>query len=154
MLGSPWREIERVLRLPLLSRAGRSPVFGYLAARTRFYDEAIRSALGGGVAQVVIVAAGFDSRAWRLAAPGVRFFEIDLPATQALKRERAPGPGPVYVPVDLERDDLSNALRSAGHRIDHPTVFVAEGVLMYLSEQRVRAVLASCHSARAREACW
>jgi methyltransferase (TIGR00027 family) len=141
MLRSPWRELERLLRLPPLSRAGRGAGFGYLAARTRFYDQGVRAALKAGIDQVVIVGAGYDSRAWRLASSGVRFFEIDHPATQSDKRRRAPHGGPVYVAVDLERDELPTALAAAGHHVDHATVFVVEGLLMYLSEERVRALL-------------
>ena len=91
-----------------------------LLARTRFFDQAVLDALGAGVGQVVIVGAGYDDRALRFRAPGVTFFELDLPATQADKRRRlqsmAGGPGRArLVPIDLGCDDVVRALDAAGH---------------------------------------
>src|SRR5947209_8866540 len=60
-----------------------SGVFAALAARTLFFDDEVTAALDGGIHQLVIVGAGYDSRAWRLSRPGVRFFEVDHPATPA-----------------------------------------------------------------------
>jgi methyltransferase (TIGR00027 family) len=141
MLRSPWRELERLLRRRPLARIGHNPTFAYLAARTRFFDEAVRDAIDAGAAQVVIVGAGYDSRAWRLRRAGVRFFEIDHPATQADKRRRAPVGDVVYVSVDLARADVVAALRAAGFA-DQATVFVVEGLLLYLAADRVHRLLA------------
>lgn len=138
MLAPPWRELAQALRWPVLSRAGRNKTFAYLGARTCFYDQAVRDAMDDGVTQVVVLGAGYDARAWRLARPGVRFFEVDHPATQADKRRRAPGSGPTYVAADLEVDDVDEALRAAGLSDSETTVYVAEGLIMYLSEDRVR----------------
>jgi O-methyltransferase involved in polyketide biosynthesis len=60
----------------------------YLRARTAFFDRAVLTALDAGLAQVVIGGVGYDGRALRYARPGVRWFELDHPATQADKRER------------------------------------------------------------------
>src|ERR1700760_2659709 len=72
--------------------AGRQAPAGrmhdYLAARTTFFDRTVTGALGRGVTQVVVGAAGYDGRAFRYAKPGVRWFEVDHPATQADKLER------------------------------------------------------------------
>ena len=54
----------------------------YLAARTSFFDRTVVSAIDRGVRQVVVGAAGYDGRAFRYAKPGVRWFEVDHPATQ------------------------------------------------------------------------
>jgi methyltransferase (TIGR00027 family) len=98
MLPPNHRRVASALQLPGLRRLGQSS-FPYLAARTLLFDRFVRDALDGGVRQVVVLGAGFDSRAWRLARPGVTFFEVDQPATQADKRTRAPDGGPVYVPT-------------------------------------------------------
>jgi methyltransferase (TIGR00027 family) len=140
MLRSPWREIAAVSRWPLVTRQASSRVLGYFAARTTFYDEAVRHALADGATQVVILGAGYDSRAWRLARPGVRFFEVDHPVTQSDKRYRAPAGGPMYIPVDLEIDNVVAALKASGFIDSETTVYVAEGLLMYLSEHRVRSL--------------
>lgn len=140
MLRSPWREIAAVSRWPLVARRVSSRVLSYFAARTNFYDEAVRHAVDGGATQVVILGAGYDSRAWRLARPGVRFFEVDHPATQSDKRYRAPVGGPAYIPVDLEIDNLTATLKESGFSNSETTVYVAEGLLMYLSEFRVRCL--------------
>jgi methyltransferase (TIGR00027 family) len=111
----------------------------FLAARTRFFDDAVTSALDANVQQVVIVGAGYDSRAWRLCRPAVRFFEVDHPATQRDKRARAPrGEGPTFVPADLRTDCLVGALRAAGYEASKPVVYVVEGLTMYLGEDDVR----------------
>jgi methyltransferase (TIGR00027 family) len=90
---------------------------------------------------VVIVGAGYDSRAWRLARPGVRFLEVDHPATQADKQRRAPRGGPIYVAADLEDDDLRETLRGSGLVNTETTMYVVEGLMMYLREDRVRMLL-------------
>jgi methyltransferase (TIGR00027 family) len=105
--------------------------------------------------QVVIVGAGLDTRAWRLPAlRGVPVFEVDHPATQAYKRERTPLLGPAladvhFVPVDFTVDDLSRALRDAGHDPNVPTVWVWEGVIMYLDDAALRSTLAAIRASSA-----
>jgi methyltransferase (TIGR00027 family) len=141
MLRPRWAVLDRMLRWPLLREWGRNRTFAWLAARTLFFDDAVVDALDAGIGQVVIVGAGYDSRAWRLARPGVRFFEVDHPATQGDKRRRAPAGGPTYVPVDLGAGSLPDALPAAGHRAGEPTVFVVEGLTMYLTEPQVRDLL-------------
>jgi methyltransferase (TIGR00027 family) len=110
-------------------------------ARTCFYDQFTADALDEGVHQVVVLGAGYDSRAWRFARPGVTFYEVDLPATQADKRTRAPEGGPTYVPADVTVPSLGEALTAAGFRSDEATAFTAEGLTMYLTEQQVTQLL-------------
>lgn len=89
---------------------------------------------------MVIVAAGYDGRALRFASPGVRWFEVDHPATQSDKRRRLSDVGVdpkdiTFVAVDLTRDDLQSALSSAGHDHDVPSLFIVEGLLGYLTRE-------------------
>lgn len=99
--------------------------------------------------QVVILGAGLDTRAWRLEAlRGARVFEVDHPDTQSYKRAHAPRLGPpladvVYVPLDFVRDDLVTTLRAAGLDETVPTVWVWEGVIMYLDDAALRTTLAA-----------
>jgi methyltransferase (TIGR00027 family) len=122
---------------------GRSPTFGYIACRTRFFDDAVTQALDGGITQVVILAAGYDSRPLRLARTGVRWFEVDHPGTQAEKRRRLPVPTVTYVGLDLATGDLPDALRTSGFDEARPAVFLAEGLTMYLDRTTTRALATS-----------
>jgi methyltransferase (TIGR00027 family) len=117
-----------------------------VVVRTRFIDDALREALTAGLDQVVLLGAGFDSRAHRI--PGIdrtRVFEVDHPDTQAAKRERVRGtlgeePAQVtYVPVDFARQDLGAELAAAGFRSGARTFFVLEGVVSYLTPEAVDA---------------
>ena len=119
----------------------------YMSLRAAFLDREAGRWLDRGIGSVVLLGAGFDTRAARLGRPGVRFFEVDHPATQADKRARlAEVPGyPVdnatYVPCDFETEDFADRLAAAGHRMDAPALLIWEGVTYYLEEAAVRATL-------------
>ncbi len=117
-------------------------VFEWVAARTRFFDAEILDAIAWGVRQVVILGAGYDGRALRFRSPGVTFFEVDHPHTQADKRQRldrlaAGTDGLTFVAHDLAGGGLSPVLAGAGHDASRPTLFLAEGLLRYLPEATV-----------------
>ncbi len=115
--------------------------------RTLVLDRAIVS--GEPVPQLVILGAGFDSRAWRLEAlQHTTVFEVDHPATQALKRERAcawPAKAQQvrFVAMDFRHDDLAALLRAAGYDTNQRTFWLWEGVTMYLRPAEVAANLAA-----------
>jgi len=119
---------------------------GVGAARTIGIDDAIRE---HPAAQIVILGAGLDGRAWRmpvLAASDV--FEVDHPASQSDKRDRVGDLAPTaravhFVPVDFARDTLGDALDGAGHRPADPTTWVSEGVIPYLTRQQTEATIAA-----------
>jgi methyltransferase (TIGR00027 family) len=102
-----------------------------------------------GFRQVVILGAGYDTRAARLPYSGVRYFEVDHPDTQAAKRARlAALPGyPVdaatYAPCDFEREDPVERLLAAGLSPREPALVIWEGVVPYLTEAAVRATATS-----------
>lgn len=137
MLRLPWRALAGALRLRVLRSRAEGPTFAYLAARTLEVDGEVRRAIDEGVARVVIVGAGYDSRAWRLARPGVEFVELDHPSTQRDKRRRAPPSGPRYVEVDLAQEPVPDEVVDGC-----PTLSVVEGVTMYLAEPEVVRLLA------------
>jgi methyltransferase (TIGR00027 family) len=117
----------------------------YQLARTRFFDDELLAELERGARQVVILGAGYDTRAHRLAdrLGDRRVFELDQPATQALKRRRAPAaPHVAYVPIDFNADRVDARLRDAGWSPSEPTVFLSEGVMFYLDAAAVDATLA------------
>jgi methyltransferase (TIGR00027 family) len=125
--------LKTARHLPLRLRL-RSVTLAGLATRVLWFDDQIAKALEGGIDQVVIVGAGYDTRAWRLRREGVRFFEVDHPATLGDKRRRAPGHGPTYVEVDLRTESAMQRLSACGLISSRPAIFVVEGVSMYLSE--------------------
>lgn len=107
--------------------------------RTRFFDDYLLDATGRGVGQVVVLAAGLDTRAYRLDWPaGTRLFELDLPEVLAFKRRVLDGRRAVPrcdlrpVAVDL-RVDWAAPLTEAGLRPERPTAWLLEGLLIYLS---------------------
>jgi methyltransferase (TIGR00027 family) len=111
----------------------------YMASRTAFFDEFFIDATEAGVRQVVILAAGLDSRSWRLPWPGgVTVYELDQPKVLEFKSStlRHRGAHPtcdlVSIPVDL-RQDWPTALREAGFDATAPSAFSAEGLLPLLS---------------------
>jgi methyltransferase (TIGR00027 family) len=119
----------------------RSVTLAGLAARVRWFDSQVFSALNDGIKQVAVVGAGYDSRPWRIPGDGVRFFELDHPATQQDKARRAPQPSPVYVGSDLTAEDAAKSLLDYGFDPSLPAVFILEGLTMYLSEDVVRRQL-------------
>ncbi|MFE9118633.1 class I SAM-dependent methyltransferase [Streptomyces sp. NPDC007172] len=118
-----------------------------IVIRTKFLDDLLWEASASGVRQVVLLGAGMDSRAFRMDWPdGTRLFEVDTAApldfkASVLREERAVARCErITVPVDL-REDWPGALAAAGHDPAVPTVWIAEGLLIYLPEDAVELLL-------------
>ncbi|MBV9951181.1 MAG: class I SAM-dependent methyltransferase [Acidimicrobiia bacterium] len=126
----------------------------YLAARTAFFDRVVVSAIDGGITQVVVAAAGYDGRALRYARPGVRWFELDHPDTQADKRAALDRLGIEtsdigFAAADFVVDDVAAALAEVGHDRSTPTLFTVEGVAVYLDRPVLEALLRGLRRAAA-----
>ena len=120
----------------------------YLRARTAFFDRVVVNSVDHGIKQVVVGAAGYDGRAFRYARRGVRWFELDHPATQADKRERLSRLGTDtrhvrFVAADFAADPIAGPLRAAGLDDRRPALFLLEGVAVYLEQQVLKRVLAA-----------
>jgi methyltransferase (TIGR00027 family) len=116
--------------------------------RTRLIDDLVRDSIHAGARQLVLLGAGFDSRAFRLdETKHIPTFEVDHPATQRAKRERLKfileqvPENMHFVEVDFETDSLELKLRQAGFDDKIPAVVLWEGVVSYLSEPAVNANL-------------
>lgn len=120
-----------------------------MTVRTGFIDEALERAVEHGATQIAILGAGFDSHAYRFEKllRKTRVFEIDRPAMQALKKLRvaevlgAPPGNLTYVPVDFQREELTEVLQRHGYDLAARTFFIMEGLTMYLAEEKVRELL-------------
>jgi methyltransferase (TIGR00027 family) len=119
----------------------------YMQVRTRVIDDAVRAFVADGGRQVVILGAGFDARGWRLreALGDVIVYEVDHPATAALKRERF-GVHPFVRALqwNFERDpmpSLVDRLAELGHDRHERTLTLWEGVTMYLTPEAFSATL-------------
>jgi methyltransferase (TIGR00027 family) len=142
---------RRAADAPRLAR----PVLGVLSAglvdhiqlRTRAIDAAVTLAVEAGAAQLVILGAGLDARAYRLGElRGVTVFEVDHPRSQASKLARVRGRAPVaarvvHLPVDFSHQRLDVELAARGHRDDAPTAWICEGVTPYLTGEQIAALL-------------
>ncbi|MFI1198798.1 class I SAM-dependent methyltransferase [Streptomyces sp. NPDC020883] len=123
----------------------------FIAARSRFAEDALDAAVAAGVRQLVVLGAGLDTYAYRNphSAVGLTVFEVDHPSTQAWKRERlaAAGIDPpsslTFVPVDFARRTLTAGLRVAGFDPHRPSFFSWLGVVPYLTRENVFATLRS-----------
>ncbi|MBW0014628.1 class I SAM-dependent methyltransferase [Mycobacterium sp.] len=123
---------------PLKSADFGEHFVNFQAARTKYFDDYFRRAAAAGVRQVVVLAAGLDSRAYRLDWPaGTTIFELDRPQVLDFKREVLSGHGAQpradrrEIAVDL-REDWAAALRDSGFHADKPSAWIAEGLLIYL----------------------
>ncbi len=130
----PAELVEAAPELPLQMQA----MVGYMASRTAFFDKFFLDATRAGIRQAVILAAGLDSRAWRLAWPdGITVYELDQPrvldfkASTLAEHGAQPACHRAAVPVDL-RQDWSKALQEAGFDPSVPSAWSAEGLMPYL----------------------
>ena len=132
------RPLHPVLRA--LSRRLVDGAYDYEDVRTRHLDALVTRELEDGAEQLVLLGAGFDSRAHRFP---VRTFEVDLPLLQARKRRLARrfSAGPTYVEADLERDDVATRLVGAGFDPRARTLVLWIGVSMYVSAAAVARTL-------------
>jgi methyltransferase (TIGR00027 family) len=124
----------------------------WIAVRTAYLDAHVAHWIAD-FRQVVLLGAGLDMRAFRLAKEGVVFFEVDHPATQVDKIARLARMGEAsrarHVRCDFERERFIEALDAAGFDRGAPALFLWEGVTPYLREETVRATLGAiagaCH---------
>jgi len=129
----------------LLKRTFGPPgTFSYVVSRSLAIDQVYEAALRGRISQVVILGAGFDTRAFRFEKLlEASVFELDLGNTQQIKQRRLNGfhvPIPEnlhFVPIDFQRDSLESRLTESGYDPSAPTLFIMEGLTMYLSPSTV-----------------
>jgi methyltransferase (TIGR00027 family) len=125
-------------------------VVGYLVVRCRYMDDYLESCIKDGIRQLVILGAGYDSRAYRFEGlkGRVKVFEVDLPGTQEIKRKKlirvfgGVPDGVILVPVDFNSQKLEDRLTESGYDESLKTLFIMEGVVFYLTPGAVDGTLA------------
>ncbi len=130
--------VDKVAEIDAEAAANFEHMRGYQAVRTHFFDAYFTAAAAAGIRQVVILASGLDSRAYRLNWPtGTTVYEIDQPKVLEYKsatlaaHDATPSADRHEVAVDL-RQDWPAALIAEGFDPKAPTAWLAEGLLMYL----------------------
>ncbi|MBB5077131.1 SAM-dependent methyltransferase [Nonomuraea endophytica] len=138
--------VEAAGRIDGVSEAGRRAA-DHFVLRTRYFDDRLTEAAAAGIRQVVLLAAGLDTRAFRLDWPeDLALFEVDLPDLVAFKEKVLADQGAQprcarkAVAADL-REDWPAALTEAGFDPERPTAWLIEGVLMYLAPEDGARVL-------------
>jgi methyltransferase (TIGR00027 family) len=138
-----------VINSGIYERIGPPGAIAFITARERYIDDFLKVCLNEGLDQVVILGAGFDTRAYRI--PGIekaQVFEVDHPATQAVKLKRLekvidPLPDHVtFVPVDFNTQTLGERLPANGYNEQGKTLFIWQGVTMYLTPEGIDSTLA------------
>ena len=122
----------------------------YMIARTAYFDHLFVDALNNEIPQIVLLGAGYDSRAYRFSKlnRGTKVFELDIAPTQdqkkkCLKKARIAIPSQVtLVPINFNKEALGDVLEKAGFDNQKQTLFIWEGVSYYLDPESVDATLA------------
>jgi len=142
--------------LMFMEMAARDPsrtpfpgIHNSLSARVRYFDDFVKRSIGEGLEQLVILGAGYDTRAYRIEGlkGKVRVFEIDHPETQSVKMRKIKDifgslPDHVeYVSVDFETEDFGQQLLEHGYERSRKTVFIMEGLIYYLPPKAVDEML-------------
>ena len=153
LIGAPIRLMMRFAGMRNLTMKQTESVaegiYGAQVCRTRYIDDAVRIALSGGIRQLVILGAGFDTRPYRL--PGIesaKVFEIDLPSVQSEKEKKIQkylGQVPdhvTFIPMDFDMQTLEAILPGTLFDQSKLTMFIWEGVTQYIPEDAVRNTLA------------
>jgi methyltransferase (TIGR00027 family) len=134
---------EEMERMQPFARGMRA----FMAARSRFAEDALERAFAAGVRQYVVLGAGLDTYAARSPHEDLRVFEVDHPATQAWKRHRLQESGihladtVTFVPVDFEHERLMDRLVASGFDANAPAFGSWLGVLPYLTREAAEGTL-------------
>jgi len=137
------------LRKLFMRKVAPPGIYEYVLARTKLLDEIFINALENHFSQVVLLGAGFDTRALRFSSrnKGTKIFELDIPTTQQPKIDILSRKKVLllkelfFVPIDFNKQSLSDVLFSAGYAERQKSLFLWEGVTMYLTPDAVDSTL-------------
>jgi methyltransferase (TIGR00027 family) len=120
-------------------------IYEYVIARTKYIDHIFKKAIENGIEQILIFGAGFDSRAIRFTEKNMntKIFELDSLHTQTVKikqcrkKDISIPRNTIFIPMDFHVDSLSEKLELNGFKRYKPTLFIMEGIIMYLNKEVV-----------------
>ncbi len=148
----------KMVRTILTKKLIPKGLYEYAIGRTKYIDSVFEDSIQDGFKQVVILGAGFDSRSIRFSSPdkAVKIFELDAPATQNDKLRRLKNrkievrDNIIFIPINLDNESAADALASRGFDKDKKTLFLMEGILMFLSVQAVDSIFSFLQSSSGR----
>ncbi|MGW0737711.1 SAM-dependent methyltransferase [Streptomyces sp. NPDC002851] len=154
------RKLAEPRGFELLDKYGGGGLVEFVAVRTRYLDDAINDLVGQGIRQVVLIAAGMDTRAFRLELPDdVTVYEVDHQALVEEKEKRLSRIDAPLPSVNLRRvgadlaGDWSAELRGAGFDPELPTLWIPEALLFFLTEEQ-SATLMRTFAANSAPGSW
>ena len=120
-------------------------IYEYVIARTKYIDNIFKESIENGMEQILIFGAGFDSRALRFAKKNIiiKIFELDSLPTQTAKlkqfrkKDISIPKNTIFIPMDFHVDSVSEKLESNGFKRNKTTLFIMEGIIMYLDKEAV-----------------
>jgi methyltransferase (TIGR00027 family) len=146
--------VMMLVRIPFAGRLflgmfATKGIYEYVISRTKYIDALFKQALSDQFSQILIFGAGFDTRALRFQENRgqTRIFELDAPSTQAAKLRQYQHRGLripsnlTFVPIDFDTESLPKKLEAAGFQSDLQSLFILEGLLMYLEPESVQGTL-------------
>jgi len=158
-LGAKFILVVPFLRKLFMRKIAPPGIYEYVLARTKLLDEVFIDALRNRFTQIVLLGAGFDTRALRFKSRnmGSKIFELDIRTTQQpkveiLNRKKIALPKElVFVPIDFNKQNISDALCNAGYVEKQKSLFIWEGVTMYLTSDAVDSTLDFIHCSTMEE---
>jgi methyltransferase (TIGR00027 family) len=120
-------------------------IYEYVIARTKYIDNIFKESIENGIEQILIFGAGFDSRTLRFAKKNIiiKIFELDSLPTQTAKlkqfrkKDISIPKNTIFIPMDFHVDSVSEKLESNGFKRNKTTLFIMEGIIMYLDKEAV-----------------
>ncbi|CAL8463656.1 g3190 [Coccomyxa elongata] len=140
---------NRIYKFAVEDIVGAYGMINYVDARTVWMDDIVKKAQADDICQVVIIAAGYCTRAYRLRTGNTMFYEVDLPQVSEKKislvdaviPDKQKYPRPAYVAADLAVTPLKEALTAKGFDPSKPALFTCEGILTYLPQDAVDGLI-------------
>lgn len=119
-----------------------------IVSRVKYFDDFVEKSVNDGLEQLIILGAGFDTRAYRIEGlEEIKIFEVDHPQTQQYKVEKieeifqSTPENVIYVPIDFKSEKIGDKLLNKGYNSSLKTLFLMEGFIYYIYPEAVAEIL-------------